>query len=92
VATLPAELDLQVTPGGWPVGPHSDWMTDVEGVFAAGGKSVVYAMAAGTRAAEAIDAYLQRKNGRAPIPRSDPLGGQTPAALPDGYGGPTWHL
>jgi hypothetical protein len=67
-------------------------MTDVEGVFASGGKSVVYAMAAGSKAAEAIDAYLARKEGRAPIPRPDPFGGASPRPRPSGYGGPTWTL
>ncbi len=89
---LPAELDLEVHSHAWPQGTRPDWMTDVEGVFASGGKSVVYAMAAGTRTAEAIDAYLARKAGRDPAPRPDPLGGPTVAPLPDGYGGPTWHL
>ncbi len=89
---LPSELDLEVSSHAWPQGGRPDWMTDVEGVFASGGKSVVYAMAAGTRTAEAIDAYLARKSGRRPTPRPDPLGGSAPASLPEGYGGPTWHL
>lgn len=89
---FPGEIDFRLTSQGWPEGKRPDWMTDVEGVFASGGKSVVYAMAAGTAAAQAIDAYLQKKNGRAPTPRPDPFGGPTPAALPSGYGGPTWHL
>ena len=76
----------------WPQGRKEDWMTDVEGVFAAGGKSVVYAMAAGTRAAIAIDAYVSKKQNRAPTPLPDPFGGPTPPKLPSGYGGPTWHL
>jgi hypothetical protein len=67
-------------------------MTDVEGVFASGGKSVVYAMAAGTKAAEAIDRYISKKTGRSATPRPDPFGGKTLHRLPDGYGGPTWHL
>ncbi len=89
---LPSELDFELSTQGWPEGKHDDWMTDVEGVFASGGKSVVYAMAAGTRAAEAIDAFIQKKAGHAPVPRPDPFGGPTPPSLPDGYGGPTWHL
>jgi NADPH-dependent glutamate synthase beta subunit-like oxidoreductase len=75
---------------GWPEGKHEDWMTDVEGVFATGGRSVVHAMAAGERAAAAIDAFLAKKHGRAPEPRPDPFGGSTPPELPTGYGGQTW--
>jgi glutamate synthase (NADPH) small chain len=91
LASLPAELDFRISSHGWPEGKREDWMTDVEGVFATGGKSVVHAMAAGTRVAEAIDAYVQRKRGAPPTPRPDPLGAPTPAKLPDGYGGPTWQ-
>jgi glutamate synthase (NADPH) small chain len=92
IAGLPKELDLKLGPQPWPEGKRPDWMTDIEGVFASGGKSVVYAMAAGTRTAEAIDVYVARKTGRAPTPRPDPFGGATPPKLPDGYGGPTWQL
>jgi NADPH-dependent glutamate synthase beta subunit-like oxidoreductase len=75
---------------GWPEGKHEDWMTDVEGVFATGGRSVVHAMAAGERAAAAIDVYLAKKHGRAPEPRPDPFGGSEPPQLPPGYGDATW--
>lgn len=92
VANLPSELDFNLSAHPWPQGKKEDWMTDVEGVFAAGGKSVVYAMGAGTRVAVAIDAYLARKQGRDPIPRPDPFGRSTPPKLPAGYGGPTWML
>jgi glutamate synthase (NADPH) small chain len=92
VSHLPAELNLNVSAHPWPQGKREDWMTDVEGVFAAGGKSVVYAMAAGTRAAQAIDAYIAQKKGRSPTPRPNPLGGDPPPLFPSGYGGPTWHL
>jgi NADPH-dependent glutamate synthase beta subunit-like oxidoreductase len=92
VTGFSAELDFTFGAQGWPVGKRADWMTDIEGVFAAGGKSVVYAMAAGTRAAEAIDRYIAGKNGGSPTPRPDPLGGNEPPTLPKGYGGPTWHL
>ncbi|MCL5983402.1 MAG: FAD-dependent oxidoreductase, partial [Candidatus Thermoplasmatota archaeon] len=34
---------------GWPEGTREGWMTDVEGVFATGGRSVVHAMGAGER-------------------------------------------
>ncbi len=92
VSGLPAELHLNLSAHPWPQGAKEDWMTDVEGVFAAGGKSVVYAMAAGTRAAEAIDAYIAKKKGRTPTPRPNALGGPAPPRFPPGYGGPTWHL
>ncbi len=89
---MPSELDLKISSRGWPEGARPDWMTDVEGVFAGGGQSIVYAMAAGTRAAEAIENYLAKKQGRAPIPRPGQLGGRTPPTPPSGYGGATWHL
>jgi len=89
---LPPELDFKLSPQAWPEGKRPDWMTDVEGVFASGGRSVVYAMAAGTRTAEAIDAYIAKKTGRPPTPRPHPFGAGTPTKLPDGYGGPTWHI
>ena len=92
VEGFPSELDFKLGPQAWPQGTHPDMMTDVDGVFASGGKSVVHAMAAGTQAAEAIDAYIQKKTGHAPVPRPDPFGGSKPAPLPDGYGGPTWHI
>lgn len=88
---LPPELDLK-TPHGWPQGPRPDWMTDVEGVFATGGRSVVYGQSAGTRAAIAIDAYISQKTGRPPTPRPGQFGGPTPPTPPKGYGGPTWTL
>jgi NADPH-dependent glutamate synthase beta subunit-like oxidoreductase len=89
---LPAELDFKLSPQAWPEGKRPDWMTDVEGVFASGGRSVVYAMAAGTRTAEAIDEYVARKTRGAPSARPDPFGRPVRPKLPDGYGGPTWHL
>ncbi len=92
LAGLPSELDLDPKSHPWPEGRGPEGRTDVEGVFASGGKSVVYAMAAGSKAAEAIDAYVAKKTGRAPTPRPDPLGGGVAAGVPDGYGGPTWHL
>ncbi|MCI4345285.1 MAG: FAD-dependent oxidoreductase [Thermoplasmata archaeon] len=92
VTGLPPELDFKFGSQGWPQGKREDWMTDVDGVFAGGGKSVVYAMAAGYKAAEAIERYLATKQGRAPVPRPDPFGGANPPGLPDGYGGPSWHL
>lgn len=92
IANLPAELDFNLSAHPWPQGKKEDWMTDVPGVFAAGGKSVVYAMSAGSRVAAAIDAYLARQGGRAPTPRPDPFGRSVPPSPPSGYGGPTWQL
>jgi glutamate synthase (NADPH/NADH) small chain len=89
---LPTELNFSLANHPWPQGAREDWMTDVEGVFASGGKSVVYAMGAGTAAARAIDAYLAKKSGRPPTPRPDAFGGPTPPSPPVGYGGPSWHL
>ncbi len=90
VSGFDADLGFKFASMGWPEGSREGWMTDVEGVFATGGRSVVHAMAAGERAAAAIDAYLAKKHGRAPEPRPDPFGGAKPPALPDGYGGATW--
>ncbi len=89
---FPTELDFSVAGHPWPQGQRPDWMSDVPGVFAAGGKSVVYAMAAGSRVAEAIDAYVAGRSGRPPTPRPDPFGADRPTRRPDGYAGPTWHL
>ncbi len=80
------------TKKGWPEGPAPSGMTGIEGVFASGGKSVVFAMGAGSKAAEEIDAYLAHKKGRPPTLRPDPFGGQGSRKLPAGYGGPSWHL
>jgi NADPH-dependent glutamate synthase beta subunit-like oxidoreductase len=90
VSGLPTELNFSYAAKGWPVGRGEDGMTDMEGVFASGGKSVVHAMAAGTRAAQAIDRYISGKTGRRATPRPDPFGGGTARGLPEGYGGPTW--
>jgi glutamate synthase (NADPH) small chain len=89
---FPAELKLTIGTKGWPEGSRADTMTEIEGVFAAGGRSVVHAMAAGTKAADGIDAYLARKEGRAPTPRPDPFGqGAPPPWIPKGYSGPVWR-
>ncbi len=88
---LERELDLRVTPQGWVEGKGADTMTGAQGVFAVGGKSVVYAMAAGTRGAEAIDAYLRKKNGELPAPRPDPFGGEAPFHLAAGYTKANWN-
>ncbi len=84
-------LGLKIGTKGWPEGGRPGYATDVEGVFAAGGRSVVHAMAAGTKAAESIDAYLARKQGREPMARPDPFGeGEAPAPFPEGYSSPVW--
>ncbi len=82
---FPEELDLKVSAQGWPEGQQPGFATAIPGVFAAGGRSVVYAMGAGTEAAEAIDAYLCAKRGASPGPRPDPFGGSESFHLPAGY-------
>ncbi|MGI0055084.1 MAG: FAD-dependent oxidoreductase [Thermoplasmata archaeon] len=79
------EFHLQLTAQGWPEGTKLGFGTDVEGVFAAGGRSVVYAMGTASRAAEAIDAYLSARRGEPTAPRPDSLGGPTAFAPPPGY-------
>lgn len=85
------ELGLKIGTKGWPEGPLSGYRTKTPGVFAAGGRSVVHAMAAGTKAADAIDAYLCEKEGRTAEARPDPFGnGTPPPVVPEGYSGPVW--
>ncbi|MGP8077392.1 MAG: FAD-dependent oxidoreductase [Thermoplasmata archaeon] len=79
------ELDLRVTSQGWPEGKGPGYGTARPGVFAAGGRSVVYAMGAAMEAATAIDAYLSEKRGEPPTPRPDPFGGPGAFHLPPGY-------
>jgi glutamate synthase (NADPH/NADH) small chain len=87
------EIDLKLGSQGWPEGGRENKMTAMEGVWASGGRSVVYAMAAGSRVAESIDAYLRAKLQQAPTPRPDPFGGpQPPARTPKGYTKPAWKL
>jgi NADPH-dependent glutamate synthase beta subunit-like oxidoreductase len=78
-------LDLQLASQGWPEGKGSGFETAVPGIFAAGGRSVVYAMGTATEAANAIDAYLAAKRGETTGPRPDPFGGPEPFHLPPGY-------
>ncbi len=88
---LPKELGLKIGTKGWPEGARSGYETEIEGVFATGGRSVVHAMAAGTKAAEAIDRYLSRLEGRPAQRRPDPFGhGETPPVVPEGYSAPAW--
>jgi glutamate synthase (NADPH/NADH) small chain len=79
------ELDLKITSQGWPEGKGVGFETGVPGIFATGGRSVVYAMGSAMEAATAIDAYLARKRGAAPSARPDPFGGPDPFHLPPGY-------
>ncbi len=84
-------LGLKIGTKGWPEGSRPGYATELAGVFAAGGRSVVHAMAAGTKAAESIDAYLAAKAGRSALPRPDPFAeGPPPPVFPEGYSGPVW--
>ncbi len=85
---FPAELDLKIASGGWPEGKGPGYATAVPGVFAAGGKSVVYAMGTASEAAQAVDAYLCGLRGETPGPRPDPFGASKPYKLPPGYTSP----
>ena len=88
---FPDDLGIKIGSKGWPEGIHPDTSTATPGVFAAGGRSVVHAMAAGTRAAEAIELYLRAQDGAEP-PRPDPFGsGESPPRHPKGYSGPVWR-
>jgi glutamate synthase (NADPH) small chain len=85
---FPSDLDLKIASGGWPEGKGPGYATAVPGVFAAGGKSVVYAMGTASDAAKAVDAYLCGLRGEVPGLRPDPLGATTPYKLPAGYTAP----
>jgi glutamate synthase (NADPH/NADH) small chain len=82
---FPAGLGLKITSQGWPEGQGASHATAVPGVFAVGGKSVVYAMGAAMEAVVELDAYLAAKRGSSPTPRPDSLGGAEPFHLPAGY-------
>jgi glutamate synthase (NADPH) small chain len=82
------ELDLKLTSQGWPEGKNHGFETAVPGIYAAGGRSVVYAMGNATSAAEAIDAYLSAKRGETATARPDPFGGTETYHLPAGYNTP----
>jgi glutamate synthase (NADPH/NADH) small chain len=79
------ELDLKLTSQGWPEGKGKAFETAVPGIFAGGGRSVVYAMGTAMEAADAIDAYLAAKRGESATPRPDPLGGTESFHRPAGY-------
>ncbi len=78
-------LDLRIATGGWPEGKGAGFATAVDGVFAVGGRSVVYAMGSAIDTASAVDAYLARRRGETGGPRPDPFGGTGHFALPAGY-------
>jgi NADPH-dependent glutamate synthase beta subunit-like oxidoreductase len=82
---FPSELDLKITSQGWPEGKGPGFATSVPGVFAAGGRSVVYAMGTATQAAAAVDEYLCQLRGVPKEPRPDPFGGPETYKLPAGY-------
>jgi len=85
---MPAALDLKITSQGWPEGKGQGHATSTPGVFAVGGKSVVYAMGAAMETVAELDAYLASKRGGSAAPRPDPLGGPNPFHLPPGYTSP----
>ena len=82
------DLELKITSQGWPQGKGQGFATGVPGIFAAGGRSVVYAMGAAMEVADAIDAYLSKKRNEASAPRPDSFGGAQPFHLPPGYNTP----
>jgi len=79
------DLDLKIASQGWPEGKGPGYATGVPGVFAGGGRSVVYAMGAAMEAADAIDAYLSAKRGDAPTPRPESFGAEGSFHRPPGY-------
>ena len=85
VEGFPPSVGLRIAAKGWPEGTGPGYATSVPGVFAAGGRSVVYAMGAAMEAVVAIDDYLARKRGGTPTARPDPFGGPEPFHLPTGY-------
>ncbi len=85
LAGFDPHLGLRLHSHGWPEGKGPGYATDVAGVYATGGRSVVYAMGAAMEAAAAIDAYLAAKRGEKPTPRPDPFGGTEPFHNPPGY-------
>jgi glutamate synthase (NADPH) small chain len=82
------ELDLKLSSQGWPEGKQPGFATAIPGIFAAGGRSVVYAMGTATEAADAIDAYLSAKRGETTGARPDPFGGTGTFSKPAGYTAP----
>ncbi len=79
------ELSLSVNSRGWPEGRDGGFATGVPGIFATGGRSVVYAMGAAMECVDAIDRYLAALRGGSPQVRPDPFGGPGGFHRPDGY-------
>lgn len=92
LAGFSKKFDFTVGSQGAPEGKGTGFATGVEGVFASGGKSIVFAMAAASRAAEQIDLYVSQKHGLSPHPRPDPFGGPQPVPRPSGFEGASWHF
>ena len=85
---FPSRLELKVTSQGWPEGRGTAHATAIPGVYAVGGKSVVYAMGAAMEAVGELDTYLAAKRGETPSPRPDPFGAGPAFHLPAGYTAP----
>ena len=81
-------LDLKIASGGWPEGKRPGFATAREGVFAVGGRSVVYAMGASMDTAAEVDRFLSARRGAPPTPRPDAFGGPGHFELPAGYTAP----
>jgi glutamate synthase (NADPH/NADH) small chain len=81
-------FDFKLASGGWPEGKGPGYATAVPGVYAAGGKSVVYAMGTASEAAQAVDAYLCSLRGETPAARPDPFGSSKTFVRPAGYTAP----
>lgn len=80
-----SEHELRLTSQGWPEGQQHGFQTAVPGVFATGGRSVVYAMGSAMDAALAIDSFLAAKRGETAGGRPDPFGGPDTFRRPAGY-------
>lgn len=63
---VPSDLGLRLAKDGTMEGDPKTGGTSRPGVYAGGGVSVVHAMAAGKRAADAMDAFLSAKRNRGP--------------------------
>ncbi len=88
LAGFDPDLELGVHARGWPEGRGPGFSTGIPGVFATGGRSVVYAMGAAMEVVESIDRYLAAQRGESPSPRPEPFGGAEPFHSPAGYSVP----